>query len=58
MPKGPPVPILGIHLVRIGDDAIVEVEYPDGQIVQVIREHADGSFSHWISEHGLAQLKP
>ena len=53
MPKGEPVPVMGIHLWRHGYDAIVEVEFPDGRIVEVMREHIDGSFSHWITEHGL-----
>jgi hypothetical protein len=51
--KGSAVPIMGIHLVRQGDHAVVEVEFPGGQIKEVIREHIDGPFSHWISEHGL-----
>lgn len=55
MPHGPAVPITGIWLRREGSDVIVYVE-KDGKRFEAIREHAENTFSHHISEHGLAQL--
>ncbi len=53
MPVGPPVLIQSIWLKRVGNYAVVSVEFPDGKEVEVIREHLDGQFSHNITEHGL-----
>lgn len=53
MAVGEPILIQGVWLVRDGDYAVVRVEFPDGRIVEVIREHIDGAFSHNITEHGL-----
>lgn len=58
MPKGPPVPIMGIHLFRTGDRVVVEVQYPDGRLIPVMSEHWDGPFDHYIAEHGLAEQPP
>lgn len=58
MPQGNPVPIMGIWLRREGDCAVVYVE-KDGKRYEAIREHIgpiDATFSHHISEHGLASL--
>ena len=58
MPQGNPVPIMGIWLRRVGDYAVVYVE-KDGRRYEAIREYIgpiDGTFSHYISEHGLAGL--
>lgn len=56
MPKGEPVLIQGIWLIREGDKAVVLVELPDGTYQEAISEHIDGQFSHHISEHGLRGL--
>lgn len=56
MPRGPSVPIRGIWLRREGDYVLVVVEKDDGKSYAAIREHIHGSFSHHISEHGLASL--
>jgi hypothetical protein len=55
MPRGPAVPITGIWLRREGNYAVVYVE-KDGKSYEAIRELYDGNFSHYVSEHGLAQL--
>jgi hypothetical protein len=47
-----PVPVSGIHLVRLGDYVIVKAEI-DGQWVEVIREHHDGPFSHIVEPLGM-----
>lgn len=57
MAKGPSVLVQGIWLRREGDYAVVLVEYPDGKQVEVIREHVDGSFSHFIHDWGLAACR-
>ncbi len=54
MPRGRAVPVMGIWLRRIGDYVIVSAEDADGNDVELIREWHDGSFSHSISEHGIA----
>ncbi len=56
MPYGPLVPIKGIWLRREGDYAVVYIEKADGKSYEAIREHVEGSFSHHISEWGLAGL--
>lgn len=56
MPHGPLVPIKGIWLRREGDYAVVYVEKEDGKSYEAIREHYEGNFSHYITEHGLAGL--
>ena len=56
--KGQAVPIMGIWLRREGDYAIVYVE-KDGKRYEAIREYIgpiENTFSHHISEHGLAGL--
>ena len=50
------MPIRGIWLRREGDYVLVVVEKDDGKSYAAIREHIHGSFSHHISEHGLASL--
>lgn len=50
-----PVPVTAVHLVRIGDHVIVNVEV-GGQWVEIIREHHEGSFSH-ICEAGGIQAR-
>lgn len=47
-----PIPVTGIHLVRLGDYVIVNAEI-DGKWVEVIREHHDGSFSHIVEPLGM-----
>lgn len=47
-----PVPVTGIHLVRLGDYVVVRAEI-DGEWVDVIREHHDGSFSHIVEPLGM-----
>lgn len=47
-----PVPITGVFLKRIGQYAIVEVEIA-GKWVEVIREHADGFYSHIVEPLGI-----
>jgi len=47
--------ITAIHLVRIGDYAYVKAEI-DGRFVTVIKEHADGSFSHIVEEGGMQRV--
>lgn len=47
-----PVPISGIHLVRLGDYVVVKAEI-DGKWVEIIREHHDGSFSHIVEPLGM-----
>lgn len=47
-----PVPVTGIHLVRIGDNVIVNAEI-DGKWVTVIEEYADSRFSHIIEPSGM-----
>ena len=51
-PDNTAVPVTGIHLLRIGDQAIVRAEI-DGVWVEVIREHVDGSFSHIVEPAGM-----
>lgn len=53
---GPLVPVKGIWLRREGNDVVVYVEKADGKRYEAIREFIDTSFSHHISEHGLAGL--
>ena len=47
--------ISAIHLVRIGDYVYVKAEI-EGRWVTVIREHADGSFSHIVEEGGMQKI--
>lgn len=47
-----PVPITAVHLVRIGEHVIVNVEV-GGQWVEIIREHHEGSFSHICEAGGI-----
>jgi len=47
-----PVPVTGIHLVRIGDYVIVNAEI-DGKWIEVIREYHEGSFSHIVEPLGM-----
>ncbi len=47
--------ITAIHLVRIGDHVYVKAEI-DGRFVTVIKEHADGSFSHIVEEGGMQKV--
>lgn len=47
-----PVPVTGIHLVRLGDYVVVKAEI-DGKWVEVIREYHDGSFSHIVEPAGM-----
>lgn len=56
MPHGPLVPIKGIWLRREGSDAVVYVMKEDGKTYEAIREHVESTFSHHISEWGLAGL--
>lgn len=59
MARGPAVPLKGIWLRREGDYAVVDVEKEDGKSYEAIREYIgpiDSTFSHNISEHGLAGL--
>lgn len=59
MPHGPLVPIKGIWLRRESDYAVVYVEKADGKSYEAIREYIgpiENTFSHHISEHGLAGL--
>lgn len=51
-PQKQPVEITGIHLVRIGEYAIVTAEI-DGKWIEVIRERADDSYSHIVSADGM-----
>jgi hypothetical protein len=46
------VPIEGVWLVREGDYAVVKVEIR-GQWYEVIREHAEGNFSHITEPAGI-----
>jgi formate-dependent nitrite reductase cytochrome c552 subunit len=54
MSIGPPVLVQGIDLRRIGDYAVVTVEFPNGKSVEIIREYYDSMFGHHFTEHGLA----
>ena len=47
----------GISLVRKGDFAVVSVERPGfpGEMVEIIREHVDGMFSHHVSSIGVEE---
>lgn len=47
-----PVAVSGIHLLRIGEHAIVKVEI-DSQWIEVIRERYDGAFSHIVEPSGI-----
>jgi len=47
-----PMPVTAVHLVRIGDHVIVNVEV-GGQWVEIIREHHEGSFSHICEAGGI-----
>jgi hypothetical protein len=47
--------ISAIHLVRIGDYVHVKAEI-DGRFVTVIKERADGSFSHIVEEGGMQKV--
>lgn len=47
-----PMPVTGVHLVRIGDHVIVNVEV-GGQWVEIIRERHEGSFSHICEAAGI-----
>lgn len=58
MTRGPAVQITGIWLRREGNYAVVYVE-KDGKSYEAIKEYIgpiDCTFSHHISEHGLATL--
>lgn len=46
------VPISGVHLVKIGEYVIVNVEI-DGKWIEVIKEHESGSFSHICEPAGI-----
>lgn len=46
--------ITAIHLVRIGDHAIVKIEV-GGRWVTVIKERYGGFFSHIVEEGGMAK---
>lgn len=55
-PKPPPVSpvaVLGVHLVRVGEYAVVNVDFADGTTAEVIREFLDSPFSHHVTHHGL-----
>ena len=53
-----PVSVTAIWLKNIGDDVIVEAEIA-GKWVEVIRERADGAYSHIVESGGIttAHLK-
>ena len=50
------IEITGVWLVRLGDKAIVRVEI-DGRWIDVIEEHAEGSFSHIAETGGILRRK-
>ncbi len=52
MSKQEPVAVSGIHLIKLGENVIVNVEI-DGQWFEVIREHESGSFSHIVEPGGI-----
>ncbi len=61
MPKGPAVPIMGIWLRKEGDYTNVYIAREDGKFYLAISEYSgpsDNTFSHHISEHGLANQLP
>ena len=47
-----PIAISGIHLARNGDHAIVAIEV-EGRWIEVIREFAEGPFSHIVEPEGM-----
>ena len=47
------IKIEGLWLRREGDHVVVLAEV-DGNWVEVIREHVDGSFSHIVEPDGIA----
>lgn len=47
--------ITAIHLVRLGHHVVVKAEI-EGRWVTVIKEHADGAFSHIVEEGGMRKL--
>jgi len=51
------IEVTGIHLLRLGDYAIVNAEI-DGQWVEVIKERYDGSFSHIVEPDGMRKAAP
>ena len=56
MPRGAPAQVMGIMLMRDGDDMVVLAEDISGRQVELIRERAEGPISHNISEHGINSL--
>ncbi len=54
MPRGKPVPVMGIWLRREGDQLIVSAEDENGNNVVLITEHYDGPISYNVTEHGIA----
>lgn len=56
MPRGNPVPVMGIWLRRDGDHVIVSAEDAEGRNVELTRALHDSNFSHNISEYGIAGL--
>lgn len=51
------IEVMGIWLRRAGDYVIVEAWMPDGSYREVIREHADGSFSHCVHATGIRKAE-
>jgi hypothetical protein len=51
LPKEP-IAVTGIHLLRIGDNIIVNAEI-DGKWVTVIEEYAEAPFSHIVEPAGM-----
>lgn len=47
-----PISVTGIHLVRIGDNVMVNAEI-DGKWVTVIEEYAEAPFSHIVEPSGM-----
>jgi hypothetical protein len=47
--------ITAIHLVRTGNHVLVKAEI-DGRFITVIKEHADGVFSHIVEEGGMQRV--
>lgn len=51
-PTNPPISVSAIWLVASGKDVIVLAEI-DGVWVEIIREFADGPYSHICEAHGM-----
>ncbi len=47
------IEILGINLVRMGNDIVVEAWMPDGTYREVIRERIEGPISHCVHATGI-----